>query len=409
MSVTIASLELENVKRVSALTLSPSPAGLTVIGGGNGQGKTSVLDAICFALGGEKFRPGNLAKDGAASDPHIKLTLSNGLIIERRGKNASLKVTDPSGAKAGQSLLDSFVEELALNLPKFLEAKPQEKAKTLLKIIGVGDKLEAIDKEEKDLVQEREAEGRNARRKLAHWQELPFHEDAPAAPVDESALLAEYQRAMTANNANARCQVELDALIAKGKAQSERVEALKEMLRQAEASLAAMREEYNRHPVPTADISTADIEGRIAAARATNAKAQANAVKTQAKTESDASQAEYDKLTQKIDGARERRKVLLNSAPMPLAGLSVEDGELRYQGKSWDCMASSEQLRVGVAIVRVLKPECGFVLLDKLEQMDLQTMEDFGAWLKSVGLQGIATRVSKGEECSIILEDGHGR
>ena len=69
--------------------------------------------------------------------------------------------------------------------------------------------------------------------------------------------------------------------------------------------------------------------------------------------------------------------------------------------------AGSEQLRVATAIVRCLKPQCGFVLLDKLEQMDLGTLREFGAWLESEGLQAIATRVSTGDECSIIIEDGY--
>ena len=64
-------------------------------------------------------------------------------------------------------------------------------------------------------------------------------------------------------------------------------------------------------------------------------------------------------------------------------------------------------LQVATAIVRKLNPQCGFVLLDKLEQMDLDTLNEFGHWLEAEGLQAIATRVSKGEECQIIIEDGY--
>ena len=72
----------------------------------------------------------------------------------------------------------------------------------------------------------------------------------------------------------------------------------------------------------------------------------------------------------------------------------------------WDNMSSSEQLKVATAIVRKLNPKCGFVLLDKLEQMDVDTLQEFGKWLEQEGLQAIATRVSTGDECSIIIEDG---
>ncbi len=60
-------------------------------------------------------------------------------------------------------------------------------------------------------------------------------------------------------------------------------------------------------------------------------------------------------------------------------------------------MSGSQQLQVATAIVRKLKPDCGFVLIDKLEQMDQVTLMEFGAWLEQEGLQAIATRVSTGK------------
>ena len=107
MSVKINSLEIENVKRIKAVKLEPSANGLTIIGGNNNQGKTSVLDAIAWALGGDKYKPTAAARDGAYTDPILHVELSNGLIVERKGKNSSLKVIDPNGNKAGQQLLVS--------------------------------------------------------------------------------------------------------------------------------------------------------------------------------------------------------------------------------------------------------------------------------------------------------------
>ena len=51
MSVKINALELENVKRIKAVKIDPTQNGLTIIGGDNNQGKTSVLDSIAWALG----------------------------------------------------------------------------------------------------------------------------------------------------------------------------------------------------------------------------------------------------------------------------------------------------------------------------------------------------------------------
>ena len=51
--IKINKLEIENVKRIKAVKVEPTASGLTVIGGKNNQGKTSVLDSIAWALGGE--------------------------------------------------------------------------------------------------------------------------------------------------------------------------------------------------------------------------------------------------------------------------------------------------------------------------------------------------------------------
>lgn len=116
---------------------------------------------------------------------------------------------------------------------------------------------------------------------------------------------------------------------------------------------------------------------------------------------------QYDGFTVEIENLREEILNLLNNASLPLPELSVnEQGELTYKGFTWGDMSGSEQLKVATAIVRKLNPNCGFVLIDKLEAMDVETMKEFGEWLEAEGLQAICTRVSTGDECQIIIEDG---
>ena len=155
------------------------------------------------------------------------------------------------------------------------------------------------------------------------------------------------------------------------------------------------------------DESTDEIESSISNIEEINRKVRANLDKEKAEEDAKQYGSQYDKLTKEIQDVRDERTSLLDSADLPLPGLSVEDGELVFEGQKWDNMSGSQQLRVSTAIVRKLKPECGFVLLDKLEQMDIPTLTEFGKWLESEGLQAIATRVSSGEECQIIIEDGY--
>lgn len=409
MSVKITALQAENVKRIKAVQIEPAPTGLTIVGGNNNQGKTSVLDAIAWALGGEKYRPNAAAREGAVSPPHLRVTLSNGIVVERKGKNGSLTVTDPTGKRAGQTLLNEFVEQLALDLPRFLNASDREKADTLLKIIGVGDQLAQLERQIKAVYEKRTAIGQIAAQKKAYAEEMQEYPDAPAEPVSAVELIRRQQDILARNGENQRKRARLAQLEEKEAQLSRRVRELEQELEMAEHQLAAAQQDVQdarKSAAQLQDESTAEIEAALADVEETNRKVRANLDKARAREDADGMAAQYADLTTQLSQLRKDRTDLLNGADLPLPGLGVEDGALTYNGRHWTDMSGSDQLRVATAIVRKLNPDCGFVLLDKLEQMDLRTLQEFGAWLQQEGLQAIATRVSTGGECQIIIEDG---
>lgn len=409
-AIKINQLELENVKRIKAVRIEPTANGLTVIGGGNNQGKTSVLDSIAWALGGDKYRPSAPAREGSAVPPNLHIVLSNGLVVERKGKNSDLKVTDPQGHKGGQTLLNEFIEQLALDLPKFMDASNKEKAGTLLKIIGVGGQLADLDKQEQELYNERLYIGRTADQKLKYAKEMAGYPEAPKELVSPAELIRQQQEILARNGENQKkrdnlknIQFDIDMLTKQVDSLTEQLDKKKEQLAQSLLDLETAR----RSASDLHDESTAELEESLANIEDINRKVRANLDKDKAMEDAKYYRQQYEKLTGQIEDVRGRRQKLLDDAAMPLPGLSVEGGELVYNGQKWDNMSGSDQLKVSTAIVRRLNPKCGFVLLDKLEQMDLNTLREFGAWLEAEGLQAIATRVSTGEECSIIIEDGY--
>jgi hypothetical protein len=422
--VKIDSLEMENVKRVRAVELTPTKDGLTVIGGRNRQGKTSVLDAIAWALGGDRFRPDKPNRDGAATPAKLHVELTNGLVIERSGNKGSLKVTDPTGRRAGQTLVNDFVSSLALDLPKFLSGTDKERAETLLQVIGVGDRLTDIDNRLSRAYEERHTLGQVLVRKQKVAEDMVHHDDAPEEPVSVAELVAEQQGILGRNGMNREKRMHAKELATKAELACQAVEHqrevaadIKRQLAEANARISelvaaaadAQSEARNakRSASELTDESTAEVEASIASIEATNELVRENQAKAAAQAEADQLKSEYEALNEEVDGIRSERLELLKGADLPLSGLSVsEDGALTYEGSAWSDMSGADQLKVATAIVHRVQPSCGFVLVDKLEQMDPETLAEFGAWCQSEKLQVIGTRVATDDTCSVVIEDG---
>lgn len=405
----INSLQIENVKRIKAVKIEPTANGLTVIGGKNNQGKTSVLDAIAWALGGERFRPSDPQREGSVLPPNLHIVMDNGLVVDRKGKNSTLTVTDPRGNKGGQTLLNEFVETLALDLPKFMEASGREKANTLLKILGVGEQLEELERQESSIYNERLTIGRIADQKEKFAKEQIYYVDAPKDLISPSDLIQEQQEILARNAQRQQWKKDYDNILNEIDIMTQKTEEFERVAREGREKIKELEAKLKvaaKSPKELQMESTEELEASIANVEEINRKVRANLDKSKAEDDAKMYRDQYSELTDQLTQVRLKKVDLLKSARLPLPGLSVEDGELTYQGQKWDNMSGSQRLMVSTAIVRQLNPKCGFVLLDKLEQMDVDTLQEFGLWLEQEGLQAIATRVSTGDECSIIIEDG---
>lgn len=407
----INKLEIENVKRVKAVKIEPTLNGLTIIGGDNNQGKTSILDSIAWALGGNKYKPSNPQRNDSTIPPSLHIVMSNGLVVERKGKNSDLKVIDPDGQKAGQNLLDSFIEQFALDLPKFMASTSKEKANILLQIIGVGDKLKVLEQKETEIYNKRLAIGQIKDQKEKYAKEQTYYPDAPKEPVSASELIKQQQNILTINGENQKKRRNLEYIQSQADNISLKISNLLGQLAEAQArekEILADLEITKKSALDLHDESTEELEKNLADIEFINRKVRANLDKEKAEDDAKLFEEQYNALSAALSAIRVEKTALLTGADLPLPGLTVVDGDLLYNGYKWDGMSGSDQLMVATAIVRKLNPNCGFVLLDKLEQMDMKTLNEFGKWLEAEGLQAIATRVSRGEECSIVIEDGYG-
>lgn len=405
----IVRFELENVKKVRMVRIAPAESGLTVIGGKNHSGKTSVLDGIVYALGGEKYRPSALQNDEGVTLARISIELDGGLLVERKGKNAALKVTDKTGKRFGQKLLDSFCEQLALNLPKFLVMRDEDKAAVLLKTLGIEDKLAEIDKRETAAYNKRHDYGVIADQKIKFAKEAREYPEVGTELVDVNELMKEANDIAARNSERAMKRHRAKLAKEQSEEKLHEIEQLKlklaETTHEAErlAALAAVEVE------PDEDAES--VLAQIKEAESVNAKVRANLDKEMAVAEAERCKAEYSELTAAVEAIRAERDNLLFGTTMPLPELTIGKNDagkpiLLYNGKAWDCTSTSEQYKVATAIVQRLKPECKFVLLDRMESFDSGELEKFDAWLKAQDLQAICTRVGS-DDASIIIEDGY--
>jgi len=421
MSEKIISLEVENFKNIRAITVNFDQ--FNVIGGANKAGKTSTLDAICFALGGSKYKPTNPKREGAVSDTSIKLTTSSGLVVERVGKNLSLKVTDPTGEKKGQSLLNNLIDDFALNMPKFLASSDTEKANVFLNRDGLGDALDKLEKKFSQVYSERQGLASIVKAKKGHVEEMPAFENVPEEQITVQELVNQQQAILLKNaeNQKARGKVqELEERLANGRLKKQSIVDRKEALlaelkdlNEREENLDKKLDEFvelvessKKSAEQLQDESDQEIKDKILEIEVINSQVRANLDKKKAIDEANEYKCQYDLLTKTIADIREEQNKLLNSIEFPLDGLSIVDKKLNYNGIAWDGLSGSEQIIVGTAIAKQLNPNQGFVLVDKLEQMDDESLKKYCEICKNLDLQMIGTKVSKGDECSIIIEDG---
>lgn len=138
----IKSYKVEDIIGLSELSLDGKSVEIT---GQTGAGKTSVLDALKFALTGATGR--NITVREGAESGEVELVLSDGTSISRKAypDKAALKIRrgDMTQTKP-QNWLNGIFTGLQLDPVQFSEAKPAEQNRLLLNTIAFGWDLNTI-------------------------------------------------------------------------------------------------------------------------------------------------------------------------------------------------------------------------------------------------------------------------
>ncbi len=414
----IIRLSAANVQRIEAVEIEPDGAAV-VIGGRNAQGKTSILDAIEYALGGKGAFSAEPVRRGA-DKAEIVLDLGD-LIVTRTitaAGGGSLKVTGADGASysSPQTILDKLVGALAFDPLAFLRQKPAEQAHALAKIVGLD--LDGFDRTRKAAYDDRTVLSRRVKVLEGALASMPSPVDEEQEAVDLKAIMDRMNEIETAQRAHDAARTNLGYTKDRMDRAERAVEDLIEKITAAKEELGAAirhhaecqgivdRTEETLAELPAASEvrAMADQAQAREAERAQHRAAAARHAATEAELAS--VRGEVQALTAAIDGVDAARNAAVAGASFPVADLGFDDAVVTYRGLPLAQASGAERLRVSMAIALAMNPTLRIALIRDGSLLDADGLALVRDMAAERGAQVWIERVGNGPECSVVIEDG---
>jgi len=405
----ITALEISNVQRISAVHIEPDGS-MIVIGGENGEGKTSVLDSIEMALGGKDSVSQRPLKDGEKKGYVILETES--LVITRTftEKSTNLVIKDKQNGlelKSPQSILNKLTGELTFDPLEFSRMKKKDRNETLINLSGLD--LTALDSEIEDLSNLRLIIGREEKSlsaKLAGMQKVEEVPDEEISVTELANLLAENNEIITEYEKKKVYVEQLASAYTDTAKRAEELEAeLAECISRRDELMKegkALKEDIASMQVP--DVSA--INSKMAKAEEINVKVRNNKDYDLTAQRAKEKATEYAGKTKEIDQKRMDKDLAIKNANMPIEGLSLGDDGVIFNGIPFDQCSGAEKLRISVAMGIALNPELKVLLIRDGSLLDQNSLGIVGHMANQNGMQVWLEKVSDGAECSVIIEDG---
>lgn len=427
----IIRLQVDNVKRLRAIDITPGRH-LMVIGGKNDQGKSSVLDAITWLLGGAKALPEVPVRVGEKS---AKIVADLGDLVVTRtitaagGGSLTVKTKDGASYTSPQAILDKLTGKLTFDPLAFTLLKPAEQLEALMRLTGLSFAEEQ--KQRDGLYVERTNANRSLDAAAAVLLSMPAHDaTAPAQEVSVADLVAKLEAAQTTNeNARRLADAARDAQGAVMEAQREvdgvdrtiggveaEIARLQHRLTELKASrdtkaktveelqTAAAAAEKLAVDAPTVD--AAPIRQELAGAALVNQRVERNAKRMAQQASVDGLKARVDELTKAIEHMDAQKRAKIAAAKFPVEGLSLSDTGVVYNGVPFAQASSAVKIRVSVAMAVALNPKLKVMLIRDGSLLDEDSLAQIAALAEEHDTQVWVERVGKGAECAVIIDDG---
>ncbi len=415
----IIRLTAENVKRISAVEISPD-GNLVVIGGRNGQGKTSTIDAIWYALGGKGAIPDEPLKHGKKKG-RVEVNLGD-IVVSRTFTKAGggvLKVMSADGKSfpSPQKMLDDLVGRLSFDPLEFSRMKPKEQLETLKGITGVD--FSELNEERQELYDERTTVNRDVKRLEARMEAIDVPENVPDEEVSSKDIVDEISAGSKINEENDRIRATYekhrDASIDIAtdikdvereikKLQDELLE-----LKKKSEDTERLAQEFKSKVETLEDVDLGELRNKLLSVEETNRKVRKNQEYKKLSRELGKAIATSEKLTEKIWEIDTKKEELVAEAEMPLEGLGFGEGVVTFNGVPFNQASGAEQLRVSVAIGMALNPKLRVLLVRDGSLLDHDSMKLLAEMADKNNTQIWIERVGDGDEVTVVIEDGQVR
>lgn len=409
-SMKITKLECENFKRLTAISIAPDGS-TVVIGGANGAGKSSTLDAIQAALGGVKHAPSEPVRHGAKTATIVLET--EDMVVTRKfstrgAPQLEVKAKDGSVYPSPQKLLDGLVGSLSFDPLAFSRLSPKEQAATLRNLVGLDFTL--VDKKRQEAYDKRTEIGREVKRLQGALDTLPeVPKGTPDAEVSVAELAAEMERRQAVNTEHDRERTELEALRKRAMESLANIKRLEGQLKEEQERFEslgdagkALSEKVRAHVF----VDTEEVKQRIATAEQTNKAVRAKVQHTAIESELEGLISEVENLTEAIAAADRQKAQAAEEAQYPIEGLRLTDEGLTLNGVPFEQASSAEQLRASIAIGLTLNPKLKVLLIRDGSLLDAKSLELVAKMAADADAQVWLERVSTGDEVTVIIEDG---
>lgn len=421
----IVNLKSENVKRLNAVEITPDGE-IVIIGGRNGQGKTSVLDSIAMAIGGGEQICDVPLKEGTDVGK-TTIAFDDDLVVIRqynKSGTTSLTVQNKAGAKfpSPQAILDKLVGKLSFDPLEFTRLKPVEQRRVLSDLVKLD--FTKVDQFYKETFDTRTNKSRDVKRLEGALSALTFVPGLPAEESSAQELNEQLQQANQHNQANAKIRLELDAGKAAGETARKRYDeqiievgrlldllaAAKEELEKRDTALVTARNAYKSKQESIAqlqDTPTDTITTAICGIDESNRKIRTNIAYQKTNEELRVARGEVESLTSQLEACVADKAKQLQEAPFPIAGLGFTENGVTFNDKPFSQASSAEQLRVSVAIGMAINPKLKVLLCRDGSLLDNDSLKLLSEIVTKNGFQCWVERVGNQDESAIIIEDGY--